>query len=457
MSLLAILAALAVSGTAEPPVFTPAPCAQAELVGKARCGAVEVPEDRAAPGGRRIRLNVVVLPSLAPERGLVPQYDLEGGPGMPATQGAAFYLTLGAAYREREIVLIDQRGTGRSNPLHCPELDAIAGGYAELYPREVVRRCRRELESRADLRRYTTAEAAADLDAVREALGHERINLFALSYGTTLALHYMRDHPQRVRAAVLWGAAPPSGMPPRDHAPNAEHALSRLFADCAADPACAKAYPQLPEDWRSALARLPASGSPSRETFAENLRSLMYTPSGYRKLPRIIHGAAVGDLGPFRAATGSRRPSPAAGGLYLSVTCSESLAVMDYAAAAAASRATQFGDYRLRRQREACLEWPASPPPPAFYAPTVIETPILLVSGDRDPVTPVAWATELRRRLPHSGHVVVPHGGHLFDGLSGAECVDELILAFYAAGSADDLDAACLAKVEPPAFDIANP
>ena len=448
MSIIAALAGYAM--LASTPAFTPAPC-PAPIADKARCGTVEVLEDRARPEGRRIRLNVVVLPSLRPELGLAPMYDIDGGPGLPVSKNAFFYLGDGAAYRDREIVMVDQRGTGASHPLRCPELETAS--LKEAYPADAVRRCRAALEATADLTRYGTEDAVADLEDVRRALGHDRIDLFGLSYGTTVALRYIAAHPQRVRAAVLWGAAPATARPPSGHAVNAEATLRQLFADCAADPACAAAYPALETALDGALAALPRQGEPSREVFAEKLRSLMYTPMGQRRLPAIVHAAARGDLAPFRDATGAGPMTGlAAEGMYLSVTCAESLAGHDPAAAVAASRQTRFGDYRLRRQTEACRDWPAAPVDPGFYAPVRAETPVLLVSGGRDPATPAKWAAEIARDLPNARQVVVEHGGHLFDGLANVDCIDRVILAFYAAGSAKGLDTACVATMTPPPF-----
>jgi len=447
------LAAIAESAAAQAPKFLPAAvCPDPALDGKARCGFIEVPENRNRPRGRRIQLQVVILPSLKPERGLAPLYDIDGGPGMPVTKNAGFYLTDGAAYRDRTIVMMDQRGTGGSYALHCRNLDAANARWEELYPPAGVARCRDHYRLLADLTRYGTAEAVADLEDLRRALGHEKIDLFGLSYGTIVAQRYMAAFPERVRSAVLWGAVPPDARPPMLHAQNAEAALRLLFADCMADPVCAKAFPDLEADLDRALARLPASGALSRPVFLEKLRSLMYLPTGYRRVPWVIAAAARGDLEPFRKVTASPERAPAADGMYLSVTCSESLRGMDYERAAAEARRTRFGDYRLRRQRDACALWPARGPGQGFFQPLRTAIPVLILVGGRDPATPPDFARRVAAGLPRSKVVVVEHGGHLFDGLNGIECVDRLILGFYDAGSAEGLDTGCLAGMTPPPF-----
>src|SRR5205085_149286 len=211
-------------------------------------------------------------------------------------------------------------------PLLCPELDAPERQYQPLYPPSFVQACRERLAASADLARYGTDEATADLEAVRAALGAERIDLVALSYGTTLALRYATLHPDRVRALVLFGTVPPEARPPQGHAPAATRALGLIVRDCAAAPACHQAYPDLGRELARASGRLPANLS--REVFVEKVRNLMYAPDRAARIPQIIHHAAAGDLAPFYAATRRAGPSELADGLYLGITCSESMAGM---------------------------------------------------------------------------------------------------------------------------------
>ena len=445
MSLLAALSLLAAS-----PAIVAHDCPP-PIASRARCGTLEVPEDRARPEGRKIALNLIIIPAAGPVR-LPPLFDLEGGPGLPSTHSVGFYLTDGAAYRAgRDVVLIDQRGTGGSNPLLCPELDDPARQYVPLYPDALVEACRNRLATHANLAHYGTDEAAADLDAVRLALGAERIDLVALSYGTTLALRYATLHPERVRAMVLFGAVPPEARPPQGHAPAATHALGLIVRDCAAAPECHRAYPELGQELLRASARLPAILS--REVFFDKLRNLMYAPDHAARIPQILHAAAAGDFAPFYAATRRSGATEFADGLYLSITCSESMADMDYRAASQASTRTPFGNYRLFVQREACRRWPAFTPASGFFAPPTPAMPVLLVSGERDPVSPPDWAEAVARRSPHARHLVLPGGGHVFDGMEGVEtCLDPLIVRFLENPDPAGLDATCIAAMHPPAF-----
>jgi pimeloyl-ACP methyl ester carboxylesterase len=449
--MIALLLAAALMSSA--PAFVEKPCAAPELVGKARCGTVAVPEDRAHPGGRSIGLNVIVIPASA-DRTQPPLFDIDGGPSIADTKNAGFYLTDGARYHEhRDIVLIDQRGTGGSNGMKCPEIDAAEAAYQPMYAVDLVRRCRADLEKRADLRFYGTTEGVADMDAVRSALGYDKIDLSALSYGTTFALRFMATYPDTVRAALLLSVAPPSAMPPRYHAEAGERGLKLLFAECRADPRCSKAYDP-DRDLAAAFVRLPTiPGAPSREVFMEKLRSLLYFPLTGRTVPYLIHAAANGDLRPFFDATAQHGPSLFHEGMYLSATCTETLGLFAYEPAAAAARRTRFGDYRLRQQHAACAEWPKGTLPAHFLDLPKTNAAVLIVSGELDPVNPPDWGASVARALPNARQVVIPESAHLFIGLSGVDtCFDPMVLRFFATGDVKHLDTSCVAKMSPPPF-----
>jgi pimeloyl-ACP methyl ester carboxylesterase len=443
--------ALAATRPAAPPRFEPGPCAERALEPRARCGVVRVPEDRSNPGGRSIALNIVILPSTPQPARLPPLFDIDGGPGLPASKNAGFYAANGIS-AGRDVVMIEQRGTGRSNGLHCPELQDLRPTEPML-PRAKVEQCLARLRDQADLRFYGTADGVEDLEAVRRALGYEKIDLFGLSYGTTVALAYMRGFPGNVRAAILMGVAPPDAMPPRRHSTAGARALDLLLADCAAEQGCRKAFPRLQDDLARARANAKAAGF-TDETFMERLRSMMYAPSGRARLPLIIHKAAKGDFQSLLSKAPDTGASMIADGMFLAVTCGESFELMDYAKADAAARATPFGDYRLRQQRAACEGWPR-----VRLAPDHLELPrntsaaILLISGGMDPVTPPEWAEALVAQLPRARHLVVPKGGHIPDGLSGLEsCLDPLMIQFLDHADPKALDASCIETMAAPVY-----
>ena len=428
-----------------PPRFEPTACRAPEAVPNAICGTVRVPENRSRPGGRRIGLKVVVLKPKAPARHPA-LFDIDGGPGLPSTKNLGFYAGNGVS-NERDVVMVDQRGTGGSNGLMCPKLSAVPNTEPMLPP-GLVADCLKSLSRQADVRFYGTADAAADLDAVRRALGYRQIDLIGLSYGTTVALAYLRDYPTRVRAAVLMGVAPPQAMPPRAHATAAQRALDLALADCAASPACHARFPNLGATLAAAKARHPRP-----ELLMERFRTLLYTPQGRANLPLAITGAAAGST---QGLFGGAPPGGPlyADGMFLAVTCGESFALMDYAANAAAARNTQFGDYRLRAQRAACAGWPpVRLSPNHLKLPTRTEAAVLLISGEMDPVTPPEWADTVAKAMKHARHVVIPGGGHVHDGLANSEsCLDTLTNPFLDHGDLAKVDVSCVAGMKAPDY-----
>ena len=457
MPLVSLLAGLMLAA-APTPDWTPEACA-AGAPAEAKCGRVEVLEDRERPEGRRLRLRVMILPSSGPARH-PPMYDLAGGPGLPATASAVFYGGEGRAWREgRDVVLLDQRGTGGSGALRCPELEA-ASPFVRMYPPEAVRRCRETLSQGADLTRYGTREAAEDLDAVRRVLGHERIDIFAMSYGTMLAQSYMRSHPDRVRAAVLTGAVPLDERIPLHHAANAQRTLDLLLDDCGREAACAAAFPDLKGDWRRLLVRLDAGpvSIPTREgpvmaergPVLERLRALMTTNFGQQRIPLIIHRAAAGDFS-LLAPEGQGAPGGIAEGMYLSVVCAEgTLRITDDAARMAAD-GTFLRDYRVSEQRGACREWA----PGTIGLEPMVFPPgpkVLFLAGGRDHVADPAWAEALSRRMPGSRVVRLEPMSHGIEGVEGIECFDSLAITFLSAGALSEDDLACVQTMRAPPF-----
>jgi len=446
------------------------PCTLPGIDEELLCGKLTVFENRQRRAGRTIELNVVVLPALDPGQMEAPLFELAGGPGQAATGAARFYATEGKEYRRhRDVVLVDQRGTGGSNPLNAPATTKSPQDYlVEMYPVDYVNRMRAALEPRADLTQYTTSIAMDDLDDVRAWLGYERINLIGISYGTRAALVYIRQHPDRVRSATLMGVAPTYLKIPLHHARSAKRALDLLLAECAADTACHQAFPEIEREWDEVLARLgreparveyspadksgPVTVEIQRDIFAEEVRTLMYSRASAAQVPLIVHRAAHGDFSPFLKETIKDRFGPLADGMYLSVTCAEDVPFIDQAEAAQANAGNPFGNYRVEQQTRACGLWPQGAIPAGYHEPVSADVPVLIVSGKLDPVSPPRWGEEVARHLPNSRHIVIAPGAHILDGLTHVECIDDLMLEFLRKGHARDLDTKCLERIQPPAF-----
>ena len=387
---------------------------------------------------------------------------LEGGPGVPGTVSAALYTTELRFHRDRRaVVLFDQRGTGASNPLHCPRTEGRSP-LADMWRPADVEACRRTLEARADLSQYSTQAAASDLDALRRALGRPKIDLMGLSYGTMLAQAYIKLYPTRVRAAALMGTVPLGEKIPLHHAANGDRALREVFDDCRADPACSSAYPHLAADWERLARRLAAapvvvSTDAGPQTirsgpFGEAVRSRLNSVFGQRGLPLLISRAAAGDFGPFLKSVQSQGPEPEADGLYLSVTCPEATRRIRAGDIDRATAGTAFGRYRIDQQIAACRLWTPSRADPALLTPVRAVAPVLLMSGGRDATTPTAWARAVAAGLPRSRVVIIPAMTHLPVGLANMACLDRIMDAFFAKGSAEGLDVSCIETMTPPPF-----
>lgn len=427
----------------------------------ARCGTLEVPENWEDPDGRRIALKVMVIPALKPTSA-APLFDLAGGPGMAATIGADFYATAGRAMRQaRDVILVDQRGTGESAPLRCAKLEA-APPVARMYPPEDVRSCRDELAARHDLTQFTTEAAVRDLEAVRAALGAERIDLFGMSYGTKLAQAYIRAYPDRVSAAAFLGTVPMDLQTPLFHAANAEKTLRNIFADCAADAGCAAAYPRLVEDWQAVLARFDQGPVPmqsgettlevARGPFMEALRATMTTDSGQRRLPSIVHAAAKGDFTPYIEAVGPGGSSPIAEGLYLSIECSEGAPRISEAEVATVTTGTFLGRYRVDEQLGACRDWPGRELAEEFFTAVKADVPALFLAGGRDHVAPPNYAEAVAAGFPNSRVVLIEEMPHFPVEMVNLECLDTMLVAFYETADASGIDTSCAATMKAQPF-----
>lgn len=449
-----------------------APCRLDGVEHEALCGMVDRPLDPARADGPRVLVHYAVLPALARHKLPDPVFFFAGGPGQSAMSLAGPVSRLLARFsNRRDLVLIDQRGTGRSAPLVCDE-DRPTRPLAEALDGERQRRalaeCRTRLQAlpHGDLRQYTTTIAAHDVEAVRRALGAERVNLVGGSYGTRAALEYQRLYPQHVRRSVLDGVAPPDMVLPATFSTDAQAALDALFAACDTEPACRSRHTGLRERWRAWVAGLPRelrvrhpfTGTEetlalTREMAANLLRAPLYAPALAAALPQAMADAVAGRLEPlFTLATaqGGRREQAIAAGQHFSVVCAEDVPRLP----AADAPGPDFGDGAERLYRDVCAGWPRGAVEPAFYTLPAARSPVLLLSGAADPVTPPRHAERVARALgPNARAVTVPNAGH---GVMSLPCVRDTVFRFVDARSDAEalaLDTGCAAGLpRPPVF-----
>lgn len=467
-ALLAIALATSAPAGAQSPAQL-SPCEEDRFGPRAECGRLAVPENPDTEGGRSIELNVVVQRAAEPS-GKEPVFMLAGGPGQAAQQLAGLALRPFRTVNEvRDFVLVDHRGTGDSNPIHCASDAASdpAAAFGALFRPAQIAKCLEQAGEHADVTLYTSRQAVRDLEAVREWLGYDRVLLWGGSGGTRTGLVYLRDYPDSIAAALFDGIVPTNFAAPSGFAPAAQRALDRVFEDCAAQPSCAAAYPRLEQDFEKLLGRF--AGGPlaarvetdqgevevevHRDDVAYTVRGLLYNRRRIARIPAMIHEAATtGDVGEFAQAhwqrTAAVLPSIAIG-VHLAVYCAEDLPFIDHEVIAAATRDSFLGDYLLEQYGNACKAWHSVPEPAGFTAPVTANVPVLMFSGHYDPSTPDGLAEETARALPRARHVVARNEGH------GAQfgCARPLAIDFLMRATLEGLEPAC-EKTGPIEFEV---
>ena len=438
------------------------------------CGYLVVPEDHSQAGGRTVRLFVARIAAVNRQRAPDPVFVLAGGPGMGASD---FYTSTAAAFarigRDRDIILVDQRGTGKSQALHC-EIDdeSLSAGRAAALQTEVDR-CQTQLSAQADLRQYTTSVAVRDLDAVRRALGYQQINLYGISYGTRVAQHYAKRYPQQTRALILDGVVSPQMILGPALALDAQAALNRLFARCQQESTCQQRFGDLQQSVQLLRSRLqhqpvtvsvadPLSGKPvdlqvSEPALAQLLRLASYSSSTAALLPLTVHLAAhdnqFAPLASQLLLTTRSVTDVMAYGMHNSVVCAEDVPRFGTHVDKAALAATYLGSSQVEALQTLCAHWPRGRVDDDFNQPLIGDWPVLLLSGSADPITPPQYAREAALQLRQAVQIVLPDQGH---GQLGAPCMDRVMADFLQratrAEQVAQLDRSCLDKVKPAPF-----
>jgi pimeloyl-ACP methyl ester carboxylesterase len=463
-----LIASACSSTHSEPSLDRLRPCSSQEGPTDALCGKVTVFEDRHTGIGRQIDLWVVVLPSLASTPNQDPLFFLAGGPGQSAAQLASqIRIVFRQIQQTRDIVLVDQRGTGKSNPLNCRSSANSLREFTE-GSEVALARLRRCLEGyNADVRLYTTDLAMDDLDDVRAFLGYDRINLYGGSYGTRAALVYLRQHGEHVRSVVLDGVAPTDMRLPLFTARDAQLALDKAFVDCETEPACGQTFPGMAHRIRNLITSLAQSPRHVRivhprtgiaedvdvdaRLVASVMFSALYSPLTASIVPALVERAERNDFqGLFALAlAGEDAGENMSIGMQLSVLCSEDAARVSSSELEKETAGSVFGSYLIGSQLDACAMWPRGPVDASYYHPVVSDVPTLVLSGAVDPVTPPGWGASVVKHLSRGRHIVLPSTGH---GVAATPCGNLLVRNFIEQGSAERLDTACVETVRRPPF-----
>lgn len=473
--------------------YAPAPCptpmyegyAQLDLGPDFACGYLTVPENRTRPGGRTIRLPIARLRATSPNPKPDPIVYLAGGPGGPPLLAKAPK----AWNRDRDVILFGQRGSLKAEPfLSCAEVDAFyttAVGLSWEDPATAAasataaRACHdRLVRDGVDLSAYNSAENAADVADLRVALGLDTVNLYGLSYGTDLALQTVRDHPEGIRAVVLDSVLPPQQNLVENGWDNAAQSFRAIFAACAAETACAQAYPDLQGTFTrlvNDLSANPRTITVTRGTNGEEVRVVIdgyklasgvvvaaaQSPGALPKVPSMIQNLATGDgTEAARFLTEAPPLEVMSFGLQFGVLCSEWAARTDPARVLAVGRRVLPGwpDAVLAQTPQVpfvfadCREWDVPRSADHVSVPTTSNIPVLAVGGSFDSATPLSFAEEAVRTLPNARLLVFPGAGHGIAGEFPAACFATVMFSFLDNPAA--FDASCVDAVEVPPFAV---
>jgi len=429
---------------------------------QARCGKLSRPENPNEPDGRQIELRVAVIAALSPE----PEPDaftvINGGPGgssieLYADSAAAF----SGIHRARDIVMVDQRGTGASAALECDELASLTGPADTEQLLESTINCLAGLPGNP--RYYTTSVAVQDLDAVRAALGYPQLTLYGVSYGTRVALHYLRRFPEQSRALIIDGVVPPGLALGPAAALNAQAVFDRMLEHCSQNVDCAQAFPDLAAKTAALLLRLeetqvavtvpdPVTGNPrelelTRDHLAVTMRLLSYAPETIALIPLIIEEAYSNDNYQPIASNALRiidqLGNQISVGMHNAVVCTEDvpfLGEIDWAAL----EHSYLGRLQVDALLNTCELWPAGVLDTDLRSPVTADIPTLILSGSEDPITPPEYGAEVDQQLPNSLHIIAPGQGH---GVFNRGCIPQLITDFVEQADWHELDISCVQRL----------
>ena len=458
------------------PRFEKTDCWFKEPLGRdVECGWLIVPEDHARPEGKTIKLAVARFKSDASQPAPDPIVYLEGGPGSSALKNypPQFDVYFGPLAEKRDVILFDQRGTGYSEPsLACPELKELAletlnqdlsQEQGRKLSVEASLKCRERLvEAGVNLAAYNTSQNAADIEALRQAMGYDKINLYGTSYGTRLALTALRDQAAGIRSAVIDSIVPLQADLFAQILPNGIRALESVFKACESDAECQANYPGLRQvllDTKAKLDKEPAKFDITLKS-GEKKEALLngdgligalflglYSTPLIPTFPRMIYDARDGRydlIGGLLAAQVSQADDISQG-MYYSVHCQEEVPFTDAQQIDAyVKQHPEFEALDNKSTLELCQSWGVPAAAAAENQAVSSGIPALVISGEFDPATPPIYGQEAAKTLSKSFAFVVPRSGH---GSSVTEdCPRSMVLAFLD-DPTQQPDSACLSDM----------
>jgi pimeloyl-ACP methyl ester carboxylesterase len=426
-----------------------------------QCGQLLVPENYSKVDGEKISVNVVVLPAIDSSNKNIPLMFLAGGPGQAAAElSAHIYTSFNEIRKTRDIILIDQRGTGESHPLQCEESLEINQytSTPEDFSVEDIQQCIEQLSG--DLTQYNSENGIRDFEAVRAALGHEKINIYGGSYGTRAGLVYMRMFPKSINAVILDSVGPievPIGL----FGQSAARSFNLLLENCKNERSCQNAYPNLADEFKEVTEQLmqspitveidhPTLGTKTdfvidSDKFISTLQMQLYSMQTRALTPLIIHQAYLGNYKPL---AGLISQSEGGMGIYMAmhfnIVCNEDLPKISPAMKMADSENNFAKDMSLRIVEKVCAQWPQYRPSQNFYQTVTADIPTLIMSGHLDPVTPPSNGEKTLVNLPNSHHITSQNNAHI---VASTPCGIDIVSEFLEKLTPNNLDESCLKDI----------
>jgi pimeloyl-ACP methyl ester carboxylesterase len=471
------------SGGSRAPSFKSADCADVGAPADAMCGFVQVSEDHENPAGPTIELAVAVLKARSADAVDDPIVVLGGGPGSASIAMTLASWAPGAVplwRKTRDVVLFDQRGAGKSKPnLNCPESDeALIGSFKENLSQaddigrvvSGMKACHeRLLDEGVDLGAYTTAQSARDVKDIVKVLGYDSYNLYAISYGTLLALSVLGDVPEGVRSVVLDspGAIEADVSSPRD----VEYGFEQLFAACKADPDCGERFPDVAQTMAETAAALDEhpitvkGTDPSGSTdpvewivtgrrYVLVLTAALSSTRNHHWVPQMIAEVARGELGLFglfvNGFVNGLAKEDLAEGMAQSVICSEEFPFGGSTPGAKTGQADAPYDKVAEfdfEMKDTCAFWKTRAPDPKANEAVHSDLPALILAGSLDPILPSYYAAQVAGDLANSQYLLFERFGHgivgsVTDEVATPRCAERITQAFFDAPT-EEVDAGC--------------